>query len=65
MDAAFFELVTRLRHAQKAYFQTRSTEALKTARYLERLTDMAIEEETKPRAEPSLFDRITGDVEKG
>jgi hypothetical protein len=64
MPDPFLTLVERMRHAQKAYFLARTPDRLKDAKYLEKLVDVAIEEERKPRAAPSLFDRLVEDVEK-
>ena len=53
-----------MRHAQTAYRKDRTQANLDEVRYLEKLCDVAIAEELKPLASPSLFDRIVEDVEK-
>jgi hypothetical protein len=64
MTDPFLMLVERMRLAQRAYFRDRTPDRLKNAVHLERLVDVAIEEERKPRAAPSLFDKLVEDVEK-
>lgn len=55
---AFFELVAQMRHHQKDYFKTKSAEALRYSKDLERKVDAEIQrvqkiinEQNKPRLE--------------
>ena len=45
----FIALVAQMRTKQKAYFKTRSYEALNESKRLEKLVDNAIEEMTAPK----------------
>lgn len=45
----FIALVAQMRTNQKAYFKTRSYEALNESKRLEKLVDKAIEEMTAPK----------------
>ena len=45
----FIALVAQMRTNQKAYFKTRSCEALNESKRLEKLVDNAIEEMTAPK----------------
>lgn len=49
----FARLVEKMRHAQKRYFQTRSTFDLETSKSLERQVDRAVAEVLDDR--PTLF----------
>jgi hypothetical protein len=63
MNAEFLDLVVRLRAAQKAWFKHRRTSDLEESKRLEREVDRAIERERGPKAAPSLFDRMGGQID--
>lgn len=55
-DAALFTWILRLRRAQKAYFRTRSPEALDLSKAIEKCVDTALAAIGNPE-QPGLFDK--------
>jgi hypothetical protein len=58
----FVELVQQMRTAQKLYFCGRTPRTLAAAKSLEHEVDRTVEVLTYPRAEPTLFDLIEGQL---
>ena len=51
----FFDLVCRMRSAQKQYFRTRSYDDLEESKKLEREVDQALRDFSNPKDQLSLF----------